>query len=211
MNKSRGSGGFTLVELMAALAVVVMLGLTFAGALPMLRNKALQALCASNLRNCHLATMIYIADNNGFLPPNNNPTGSWDKALVVKSKILDGSFACCPACAPFQYTPAQYAHGNVYASDCRNSETYQKKIDGHDGVASNVILFADSINAEGQQTSWGFAYADYAKIDCRHEKRANLCFMDGHIEALSRDELISRFKFNPALVVESEHKGGMKK
>jgi len=61
--------GVTLVELMVVLAIVmVVLGLTVA-AVRVSRQKADQAVCASNLRQLVTAIRMYAADNDGMGPP----------------------------------------------------------------------------------------------------------------------------------------------
>jgi prepilin-type N-terminal cleavage/methylation domain-containing protein/prepilin-type processing-associated H-X9-DG protein len=66
-------GGFTLIELLVCLAIVlVLVGLL----LPMLgraREKGRSVVCLSNLRQWALATHLYIATHNGYLPPEGHP------------------------------------------------------------------------------------------------------------------------------------------
>jgi type II secretory pathway pseudopilin PulG len=60
--------GFTLVEMLVAFSVVVLLaGIVFAALAPA-REKAHQAVCASNLHQIHLALMLYAADYGGAEP-----------------------------------------------------------------------------------------------------------------------------------------------
>jgi prepilin-type N-terminal cleavage/methylation domain-containing protein/prepilin-type processing-associated H-X9-DG protein len=60
------------------------------------------------------------------------------------------------------------------------------------------VLLIDSIRGDFSVSSWGWkqfwaATADYPVlgIHCRHAKTANALFMDGHIEALTKKQLIS--------------------
>lgn len=63
------SGGFTLIELLVILAV---LGVVAAMLLPVLaqaRERARQAVCASNLRQLALANSLYAQDHDGYFVP----------------------------------------------------------------------------------------------------------------------------------------------
>jgi prepilin-type processing-associated H-X9-DG protein/prepilin-type N-terminal cleavage/methylation domain-containing protein len=64
--------------------------------------------------------------------------------------------------------------------------------------AERFLLLLDSIRGDFSIPSWGWeqfwaATADYPElgINCRHAKTANCLFMDGHVEALSKKQLIS--------------------
>lgn len=61
---------FTLVEALAALAVVGIVAALFLSAVWQARQKARQANCASNLRQFTLALQMYVADNDSDYPPD---------------------------------------------------------------------------------------------------------------------------------------------
>lgn len=112
---SRGRG-FTLVELLIVVAVLVMLGMSFMPSLEHLRAKAAQARCAANLRLLGTAWNMYADDHAGwflpallpkekFLLPENYPAsaaqaGDWWSKLAkdyVPPEFLQGKrnvFAC---------------------------------------------------------------------------------------------------------------------
>jgi prepilin-type processing-associated H-X9-DG protein len=58
----------------------------------------------------------------------------------------------------------------------------------------NTVLFIDSLyyTRTNLQMYCGTGGADYAQISCRHTKRANALFMDGHVETLSKSDITSR-------------------
>jgi prepilin-type processing-associated H-X9-DG protein len=66
---SVGSGAFTLVELLVVLGITTVLIAMLLPTLSIARESARSAACASNLRQLHLASMLYANDNRGFLPP----------------------------------------------------------------------------------------------------------------------------------------------
>ena len=60
--------GFTLVELLAVIAIVGMLALLLMVVLPKVRESAHRATCASNLRQLGLLVLSYTADHKNQLP-----------------------------------------------------------------------------------------------------------------------------------------------
>jgi prepilin-type processing-associated H-X9-DG protein/prepilin-type N-terminal cleavage/methylation domain-containing protein len=68
----RSSGrAFTLLELLAVIAVIAILTALILPAIRNARLKARQTLCASNLRQLHLATTMYLAENDWQMFPFN--------------------------------------------------------------------------------------------------------------------------------------------
>jgi prepilin-type N-terminal cleavage/methylation domain-containing protein len=64
-------GGFTLVELLVAIAIIAILASLLLPALAQGKEQARRANCINNFRQLHLAWKLYIDDNNGVLPINN--------------------------------------------------------------------------------------------------------------------------------------------
>lgn len=60
--------GFTLVELLVVIAIISLLAALLSPALKNAREKARQAACMSNLRQCGLALTAYANDNSGAFP-----------------------------------------------------------------------------------------------------------------------------------------------
>jgi prepilin-type N-terminal cleavage/methylation domain-containing protein len=64
--------GFTLTELLVVLGVAAVLAAILFPVLSLLRSRARQSACLSNLRQLHIAFAMYAADHDGDLPPYNN-------------------------------------------------------------------------------------------------------------------------------------------
>lgn len=67
--------GLTLVELLVALAIVLILGAVTLPALARSRRSVDRASCHNNLRQWGLATSIYAMDHDDLLPPDGAPNG----------------------------------------------------------------------------------------------------------------------------------------
>lgn len=68
---ARQASAFTLVELLAAIAIVGVLAVLLTGAVGNAVERSRQSECANNLRTLASGVFAYAADNNGFIPPNN--------------------------------------------------------------------------------------------------------------------------------------------
>src|SRR3972149_886514 len=101
----RHRSGFTLIELLVVITIIAILASILLPSLKNAREMAKKAKCIGNLRQCYMATMMYINDYNGYLPANINP--GWDAAYVGGSywgTFLEGTY--WPALSLMPYCPS---------------------------------------------------------------------------------------------------------
>lgn len=174
------SFGFTLVEVLAVIAVIVLL---FAITIPVLSNvraSSHDAKCSSNLRQLGAATMLYANDNGGKLPS----FVGWSHAIspFIGSKSVEGVFEC-PAAK------------NQYDSASARTYGYNRHLEGArlTSIAnpSRIVVLADG--------HWSGTYF-YAQVDGGialptpvHGEGAMALFLDQHVE-LVEDFSLEMFK-----------------
>ncbi|MDD2710303.1 MAG: type II secretion system protein [Verrucomicrobiae bacterium] len=189
-NDCRERYAFTLIELIVVCGLFCLLLALLMPSLKIVRERGKQIQCMSNLRQCHLATMQYVGDNDDILPINHNnpstepPVVPWSVVLVNKT-YLKGNVHGCPS-----MKIASAWRG--YASYIRYSYyPYSSEPERWGGGwnCSNIPFLMDSYDSSSGLQIWsGFSLSATSCIHCRHNKLANVCFLDGHIGAMAKGD-----------------------
>ena len=93
----RNAGGFSLIELLITLALMVIVISMLEGFASGKHQRTQKQLCADNLQKIYLALQIYANDFKGALPQNTNATSS-EEVLgpLVPKYSADTSIFICP-------------------------------------------------------------------------------------------------------------------
>jgi prepilin-type N-terminal cleavage/methylation domain-containing protein/prepilin-type processing-associated H-X9-DG protein len=85
--------GFTLIELLVVIAIIAILASMLLPALSRAKATARRIACVNHLKQLGLATVMYVADNDGFYPSSNSPD-KWPQA--VRPYYDDLRLLVCP-------------------------------------------------------------------------------------------------------------------
>jgi prepilin-type processing-associated H-X9-DG protein len=202
------AGGFSLVEILVSLGIVTLLASLLLPAMKSARESSHTASCASNLSQIGKGLLAFAADNDGTLPPASDSTKNWPASTFMVQinpylgnlptstfqqqlkACFDGVFRCrgkkdWSLAGP---TDRQRTSYGMNTFDANAVPSVGKKLAAIE-FPSKTLLVAD-VQMDG---FWALRNAHYMYRDfqaLRHQKRDNILFCDGHVEALPKDSFV---------------------
>lgn len=195
MEKASGRGGFSLIELLVVVGIILTLAAMVFPVFSKVRGKARQASCISNIKQILTAAYLYAQDNDGRVFANyepNNEAGNdpdiqgnygWHAIHYYRSYMNNDGLVHCPALGPWLISYGQ----NVYVgwrnmSPCIDlTYSWAHPLNPHRKDPSSIVLLAESSDV----IFWEFREPHgqmslFRKLRCHHTAGASLAYFDGH-------------------------------
>lgn len=185
---------FTLVELMAVVALIAILAALLLPAATAARDKVRKTECANNLRQILMAAFVYLENNDDTFPPQRHAYDALvyypDRTLKVS---LGGNYQCylepytetfevflCPSSRQAE-ARARFAYdyaGNTLMDGNAYEMFNDRSINGIKQSASDWAYIADTNYEWIEKTApW--------RIEARHLRTVNLGYLDGHADSMT--------------------------
>lgn len=199
----RGRDGFTLVELIVVVAILLVLGMSALAMAARVRDDARQVRCIGNLRQWGVALSLHMADHDGALPRRGQgvqpvaqidrpedwfnclppylglPSYSEQVKTGTVAKPRDASVFVCPAAVREKDNPhphfLSYAM-NMYLSPWIRPQPHRL------AELENPSQLAFMADAPGGWASTVPSRMGYS-VQPRHSGKANVVFVDGHVRS----------------------------
>lgn len=206
--------GFTLLELMVVVSIIAILAALLVPAFSRMKIRSKTLQCASQMRQISTYLNLYIGDNNGEFP-DFRQTGGGGGIKVWRDYLFpygEKPIANRPETYGIWYCPekklakgsgwwtcvASYGGNHELSGSISNPASGYKRMVNVDEL-SRTMLAVDTTILNGwhsiQRNNGTSAITKWT--DFRHDGRANMVYLDGHVESIAPEDVTT--KLIPAL------------
>ncbi len=184
----RLSQGFTLVEVLIVVAIIIILAAMLMPVFEIATKRAEATTCLMNVRNIGMAAALYAEDNDDRLLParvSGGPPGyigiGW--GMIIQPYLRNEAILVCVS------DPNPTIAAGTYGLKCSYGINYELTLVG--GYNNSSLCLSD-INSETQTIMFfdvvshlrrlgtSYPYDGTAAVATRHREGANFVFVDGH-------------------------------
>lgn len=204
--------GITLVETLVVITLIAVLAGVGFSTFKRAKEQAKSVVCMGNLKQFGTALLSYSADHNNEVMPlhltnsDGSNGGIWPVVLARAGYLGDLStgeplpsgngFWNCPACDPTGIPSGGY--GIVEGISRNSTAVSQQRRISTISRPGKTWLVGDVKRTEDPKSSWyairtgqsPWASGGGPAVGRHGSKRVNVCMFDGHVEALTRQEIV---------------------
>lgn len=176
---SRKATHFTLLELLIVISIISVLASLL---MPTLRNAKLNALDikdAQNMRQIHMAIVMYCDDHAGVFPSPIDFNTQYQQIILLSNYIKKLDFFRCP----LSYNDVQ---DPAWSSAFRTPTPIEGQIQWTEYKVNDDSAIVGKLFGSQLRPQKMVVLMDAIDWQPRHRGKENLCFYDGHVELMSQ-------------------------